>query len=61
MTLKAIINLILCLPDLIKLLNRLEQKNTELGIQTKVKEDIKAINEAFDQNDPEKLRRVFNS
>lgn len=58
---KAIIAFLGALPDLIKLVESLEKKNRQAANQKKVKDDIRKINEAFDNQDAEALRRIFNN
>lgn len=49
------------LPDLIKLLQVLQRRIDEEGIDRHVKQDVQMIHEAFDANDPAKLNALFNS
>lgn len=49
------------LPDLIKLLQVLQRRIDEEGIDRHVKDDVKLIHEAFDAKDPSKLNALFNS
>ena len=57
---KLIYTLILILPDILKLIEQIEQKNIERGLDKKVQEDIKIITKAFEDKDAEALNRLFN-
>ncbi len=57
---KAIIDLLNALPEIIKLLKILDEKNKQRQIDAKIKDDIKAINKAFKEKDAEALNRIFN-
>lgn len=58
---KAIIDLLNALPEIIKLLKLLDEKNKQRQVDAKVKDDIKAINKAFKEKDAEALNRIFNN
>jgi hypothetical protein len=58
---QAIIAFLTALPELIKLVNNLQVKNKQAANRQKVKDDIKKINEAFDNQDSDALNRVFNN
>lgn len=58
---KLIFNLIVALPEIIKLLQTLQKAIDEAKTNKKVEDDLKAIQEAFDARDPEKLAAIFNS
>lgn len=55
------LNFIAALPDLIKLLQAVQKRIDESGVERKVADDIKTIHEAFDAKDPNKLNMLFNS
>lgn len=58
---KTLVALIVALPEILKLIERI-QKRIEAGqLDRKVAQDIKAINDAFDSDDAEKLNEIFNS
>lgn len=59
--LKIIYTLIIVLPDILKLIENIEKKNKDTQIDRKVKEDVKAINQAFKDKDEKALRDIFNS
>lgn len=58
---KTIYALILALPEILKLINNLQKKIEEQKIDSKVKEDLKKINEAFEKKDTKLLNDIFNS
>lgn len=59
--LDAIIAFFKALPDLIKLIQTLQKRIDEEGVNRKVAQDVKTINEAFSEKDPAKLNALFNS
>lgn len=59
--LKALGALLLALPELIKLIENLQREASKIETDRKVKDDLKIINHAFENNDAEALRILFNS
>jgi len=53
--------LLVSLPEILKLIENIQKANKERKIQKKVNDDIKKINEAFEQKDADKLNEIFNS
>lgn len=49
------------LPDLLKLFINIEKRMGYAKSEKKIKEDIKEINKAFEENDEEALNNIFNS
>lgn len=60
-TLKALFTLIVAFPKIIELLETIHKRIEEAETQRKVEDDLKAINEAFKNQDAEALRKIFNS
>lgn len=54
-------NLIKALPEIIQLLNALQKAVDEAETDRKVKDDLKAIHEAFTTKDAAKLNALFSS
>lgn len=59
--LEAIYILIMNLPRILRLLEQMQKRQTEAATDRKVKEDLEDITKAFQDNDEEALRRIFNS
>lgn len=59
--LKALLALIVALPDIIKMIEHLQRMADNSEEDRKVKDDLKKINEAFENKDAEALNRVFDS
>lgn len=57
----ALLVLIQHLPEILELLNRIDERVKEAKTERKVSEDIKAIGEAFKNKDATKLNEIFNS
>lgn len=57
--LKGLLALFKVLPQLLKLLETIERRNKERAVDRKVKDDIEAINKAFEENDAEALNNIF--
>lgn len=53
--------LLIALPEIWKLIQRIEKQIDGAKIERKVKEDFKVINEAFEKQDSNKLNKLFNS
>lgn len=53
--------LLVALPDILKLIENLQKAAQEIETDRKVKQDIQIINQAFENNDAEALRILFNS
>jgi hypothetical protein len=53
--------LLLAFPEVLQLLKLLQQKIDKAESDRKVKEDLRKINDAFENNDEELLRDVLNS
>lgn len=49
------------LPQILRLIELLEQAEKEAKIQGKVKEDLETINKAFEAKDAAALKKLFNS
>lgn len=58
---KTILAFLAALPELIKLINNLQKRMERAEHKTKVKEDVKKINKAFEDNDEEALNRIFSN
>lgn len=58
---KLIYTLILILPDILKLIERIEKRNIEQGLDKKVQDDIKIITKAFEDKNADALNSLFNS
>lgn len=59
--LDAILAFFKALPDILKLIQTLQARIDEEGIDRKVADDVKTINDAFASKDAEKLNALFNS
>jgi uncharacterized protein Yka (UPF0111/DUF47 family) len=57
----AFMTLLKALPEILQLIKALQKAADQAEADRKVKDDIKTIHQAFDANDPELLRRLFNS
>lgn len=57
---QAILNLLKALPDIVKLLQTLQQRIDEAGVDRKVSDDVKTIGDAFNAKDAAKLNALFN-
>lgn len=55
------ISLVASIPDLIKLWTAVQKRIQESEQDRKVKDDLKKIQEAFNEKDPSKLDHIFNS
>lgn len=58
---KLIVTLIMNLPALIRLLENMQKRIDKNEEDKKVAHDLDAINKAFEGNDAEALRKIFNS
>lgn len=58
---KALYALIIALPEIIKLIKELEKRHQDEMNNKKIKKDLKEIGQAFEDRDPDKLNRIFNS
>lgn len=58
---RIIIDFLSILPELIKLIKNLQKRADDLEKKRLIKEDIKKINKAFEDNDNEALNTIFNS
>lgn len=58
---KAISAFIVALPELLKLIKNIQNKIEEQKKDEKVKDDLKKINEAFENKDAKALNDIFNS
>lgn len=52
-------NLLVALPDIIKLLQEIDKAIKDAATDRKVKDDVKTIHEAFAAKDPTKLNALF--
>lgn len=52
--------LLLALPELIRLIGELERNIKKQESDRKIKNDIKTIHDAFKEQDPEKLNNLLN-
>ena len=59
--LKALITLITALPEILLMIKKLDEFNKKQEQNKKVKDDIKRINKAFEDNDAEALNRLFRN
>lgn len=48
-----------CLPELIKILQAVEKKGKERAVNTKVKDNLKELKDALENNDIDKVRAIF--
>jgi hypothetical protein len=55
-----IIQLLISLPDLLKLLDKIDKSMKVREVDGKIKDDIKKINEAFANQDAAALNAIFN-
>jgi hypothetical protein len=55
-----LLNLMQALPDLIKLLQVLQNRIDEAEVERRVQDDVKSIHQAFADKDPAKLNALFN-
>ncbi len=55
------ISLVASIPDLIKLWTAVQKRIQEGEQDRKVQDDLKKIQEAFNEKDPSKLHDIFNS
>jgi hypothetical protein len=53
--------LIANMPEILKMLQHLEQLKENADTDRKIKEDLKKINEAFKNKDAELLRKIFDT
>ena len=60
-TLKAILNFVKMLPEILKLLKVIDKNVYKAKEKKMTKEDIKKINKAFEENDEQALKDIFNS
>lgn len=58
---KAIVSLLIALPELIRLVKNLEKKADHKAKIAKVKQDVKKINDAYENGDEKALNEIFNS
>lgn len=58
---KLIIALLTALPEIIRLIKTLQENQRENQKAQAIKEDIKKINKAFEDQDAEALRAIFNN
>lgn len=52
--------LLAALPEVLKLIKLIQEKNDKAGVERKVAEDIERINEAFEKKDGKALSDIFN-
>lgn len=57
----ALIALLRALPEVISLIKTIQARQREKEVQSKIKEDLKKIDEAFKNEDAEALNKLFNS
>lgn len=58
---KTLVALIVALPEIIRLVERIQKEIERQQTDRKVADDIKAINAAFDAKDAKKLNEIFDS
>ena len=58
---KAIIALLSALPELLALIKTVQDRTREIELNNTVKENMKAIDNAFKTKDADALRKIFNS
>lgn len=58
-TLNAIIYLIRCLPEIIKLVETIDKRIKDQKLNNKIHEDINKIQKAFETQDAEALKSIF--
>jgi len=58
---KTFIAFLAAVPELLRLVRNIEKRIEAAKTEKKVKEDLEAINEAFETKDANKLNDIFNS
>lgn len=58
---KTLIAFIAALPEIIRLVKKVQTEIERQQTNRKVADDIKAINDAFEARDAQKLNEIFNS
>jgi hypothetical protein len=58
---KALLALIAALPEIIEMIKHLQRLNDQAEADRKVKDDIRAINKAFEDKDADALIRIFHT
>ncbi len=58
---KILLALLSALPQIIKLIETIQKQQKLHAKNGKIKDDIEKINQAFESQDPEKLRSIFSS
>lgn len=56
---KTLVALIVALPEIIRLVERIQKEIERQQVDRKVADDIKAINDAFEAKDAQKLNEIF--
>lgn len=60
-TLKGLLLLIRALPEILKLIENIQKRIDDQQLETKIHEDIKKINSAFENQDEKALQDLFNN
>lgn len=58
---KAVISLMIALPEILRLINNLNKMADDDAKLLRVKKDVGKINDAFESKDAGKLNEIFNS
>lgn len=58
---KALTELFAALPEIVKLIQQIQKQIAADGVERKVKDDLRAINKAFEEKDARALSDIFNS
>ena len=56
---KTLVALIVALPEILELIERVQKRIETEKLNRKVSDDIKAITKAFEEKDAEKLNEIF--
>ena len=60
-TIKGLVVLLKCLPEILRLIETMQKRIDEKKLENKIHEDLNKINDAFEKQDANELRKIFNS